>query len=184
MEERQLSFWRWFFAWKGQKSGFLIYADRWLLVHLAVGVLLAWLVPSSLEDASRTSLLPLAAIFIGLSFAWGGNALALLQTEEIEALAQKYGGGLPQYVYAYLSAILVILVSLLLWGLAGLGFFDQLWPTHSHPRQYFVVELILYGLISLTLRECWSVVQSAQLLILTRSMMKRRTKGDTAGRDS
>jgi len=125
-----------------------------------------------LVEAAKAVLLPLASVFVGLSFAWAGNAQALLQTTEIEEITAKHAGGIRNYVFTFLAAILTILVTLVLWGIAGLGLFDKQWPTPIHPKLYFVVGTILYSTASLTLRECWQVVIGAQLLLLTRKDVK------------
>ncbi|HQH71617.1 MAG TPA: hypothetical protein PK360_06010, partial [bacterium] len=118
-------------------------------------------------------LLPIAGIFIGLSFAWGGNALALLQPDEIEEMTDYHSGGFEYYVYTYQMAILAILATLVVWGLAGLDLFDLVWPTKSSMSLYFVIKFILYFLGSVALRECWQVVLSAQLLLLARKKIKK-----------
>jgi hypothetical protein len=146
--------------------------DRWLIVHLLIGLSLALVIPVPLAEAAKAVLLPLASVFVGLSFAWAGNAQALLQTTEIEEFTAKHPAGIRNYVFTFLAAILTILVTLVLWGIAGLGFFDKQWPTLIHPKLYFVVATILYAAASVTLRECWQVVIGAQLLLLTRKDVK------------
>jgi hypothetical protein len=161
-------FWEYFLTRRWGDPGIAKFRDRWLLIHIIVGVLLAWAIPSSLVEAARTVLLPLASVFVGLSFAWAGNAHALLQTTEIEKFTNKHPAGVRNYVFTFLAAILTILVALVLWGLAGLGLFDKQWPTPNKPQVYFAVAALLYGFASLTLRECWQVVNGAQLLLITR----------------
>jgi hypothetical protein len=169
-----VSFWRWFFGGnQGARAGARKLLDRWLLLHLVVGTALSILVPVSLKVASNSFLLPLAGIFIGLSFAWGGNAQALLQTSEIEEMSERHPEGFSQYVFTFQLAILVILLTLTLWGLAGLHVFDDLWPTQQRGAPYRIVGAVLYGLASLTLRECWHVVLGAQLLLLARRTIRR-----------
>ena len=178
-----MSFWRWFFGGKGRRPGLLNYFDRWLVLHVGVGLALAFGSPACLAQAATASLLPLAAVFIGLSFGWGANALVLLQTSEIETLAERTDEGLPAYAYAYLSAILAILVALVLWGVAALGFFDKVWPTRGSAIVYTTTEVLLYGMISVAFRECWSVVQSGQLLLLARRVIGRVESRKTSDRD-
>src|SRR5690242_12776613 len=90
--DKPRSFWRWFFL-ASRRSGWRKFADWWLLVHLVVAIMLSVLVPATLKEAASTVLLPLVGILIGLSFAWAGNAQALLQTEEIERLSEYHPGG-------------------------------------------------------------------------------------------
>lgn len=173
------SFWPWLVKGTGAEPGYTRVIDRWLVCHLAVGAGLGLIVPVSVKAAATTLLLPLAAILVGLSFAWGGNAQALLQTEEIEEFAQYREGGFPEYVFTFQLAILTILITLSLWGVAGLGVFDCVWPTSSNEYGYFGVEVLLYAFAALTVRACWHVVLGAQKLLIVRR--KVRAAKDAAG---
>ena len=79
-------FWQWFLTWRWDVPGIYKFWDRWLIVHLAIGLILAWVVLVPLVEASKTVRLPLASVLVGLSFAWAGNAQALLQTAEMKSL--------------------------------------------------------------------------------------------------
>ena len=169
-----ISFWKWFFSGSGAGPGFRRFLDVWIFVHIAMGITASLIIPISLEEAGRSLLLPLAGIFIGLSFAWGGNAQALLQTEEIEKLSSFREGGYEEYIYAYQSAVLLILVSLVSWGVAGLGVFDRVWPIDINSCSYHAITGILYFFASITLRECWHVVLGAQALLLIRFKVRKK----------
>lgn len=173
-----ISFWRWLFVGSGAGPGIRRLFDLWLVVHIAVGTTLSLLVPISLEMSASGLLLPLAGIFIGLSFAWGGNAQALIQTSEIMELAGKRKGGFFEYLYAYQLAILLILSSLTCWALAGLGIFDQVWPVNMQSWQYKVLSTGLFSLASLTLRECWHVVVGAQAMLAIRLALREKNRKD------
>jgi hypothetical protein len=161
-------FWQWFLTRRWDTPGIFKFWDRWLIVHVVVGLTLACLVPVQLLEAAKAVLLPLASVLVGLSFAWAGNAQALLQTTEIEKFSEKHAAGIRTYVFTFLVAILSILVTVVVWGIAGLGVFDTKWPTPRHPKLYIAVSTLLYAAASITLRECWQVVIGAQLLLLTR----------------
>lgn len=132
-------------------------------------------VPVSLKDAANALLLPLAGIFIGLSFAWGGNSQALLQTEEVEKLSEYHSGGFVEYAYTFQMAILVIIGTLVLWGLAGLGVFDSRWPTPNSYYLYHGVSVGMYSMASMAVRECWHVTLGAQFLLVMRREIRKRS---------
>lgn len=163
-----ITFWKWFFVGSGAGPGIRRFLDFWLLLHIALGVGFSLILPITLEKAGTGLLLPLAGIFIGLSFAWGGNAQALLQTKEISKLSKFRKGGFEEYLYSYQAAILLILVSLSLWAIAGLGIFDSVWPTPCLRTEYRLVSGILFFFASMTLRECWHVVLGTQTMLLAR----------------
>lgn len=172
------SFWRWLGRGLGGKAGWRKYADRWLLLHLGIGALAAWLLPVSLAEAAKSVLLPLAGIFVGMSFAWVGNAQAIIQTPELERLGEHHPNGVADYVYTFQSAILAILVTLVLWGLAGLEIFDQPCPWGCPGWLYEATAGLLFAMASLTLRECWQVVMGAQWLLLTQRNVKQVPPSD------
>ena len=148
----------------------------WLLVHILIGTALAVLVKADLQTAANTVLLPLAGIFVGLSFAWAGNAQALLQSPEIEEITRHHEGGFAEYVFVFQTAIFTILVALVLWGLAGLGVFDAHLPPVEYPYFYAILKGVLFFVSSLTLRECWHVVLGAQWMLLVRQEIKKAHK--------
>ena len=159
-------FWRWLVLGLNDRPGYRQLCNWWLIIHVILGISLAAIVGTSVHEAAQTLLLPLAGIFIGLSFAWAGNAQALLQESEIEKLANHHPDGIETYVYTFQLAILVILSTLVAWGLAGLKVFSS--PLFCTQWIQLVIEATLYSLASLTLRECWHVVMGSQLLILSR----------------
>ena len=162
------SFWRWFFRGTGGKQGYRRLINVWLIVHIAVGYFFAKIVIIDLATASDSVLLPLAAVLVGLSFTWAGNAQALLQASEIEKMADFHPGGFPEYAFAFQTAILCILVTLVAWALAGFQVFDKVWPTTTQIGPYFGVKWFLFTLSSATLRECWHIVLGAQWMLLMR----------------
>lgn len=168
-------FWRWFFVGLKARSGLARLANWWLLLHLAVGFSLAYLVTPSktTADIAITFLLPLASILVGLSFAWAGNAQAILQTEELETLSKQLPDGIEGYLYNFQSAILIILVTMTLWGLAAIGLFAGC---------EYTAKIILFALASMTLRECWHVVLASQIMILARYTIRHHEA--KRGRDS
>lgn len=165
-------FWRWFFLGLEDRSGLSeLLINRWCIVHIVVGFIFAQSISVSLDDAARTILLPLAGIFVGLSFAWAGNAQALLQKREIQKISAHLPDGIEAYIYIFQLAILVILVTLVAWGLAGLKIFSL--QIFQAPCVQLFIKTCLYFLASLTLRECWHVVLGSQILILTRHEVRR-----------
>ena len=172
MNAEFIGYWHWFLKGSGGKAGFRRILNKWILFHLSIGLVLTLLVKVDLQTAANAVLLPLAGIFVGLSFAWAGNAQALMQTSEIDEMANFHEGGFEEYVFVYQTAILTILVTLVFWGIAGLSVFDTQWPTQVHNKCYFGVKILLFTLSSLTLRECWHVVMGAQWMLLVQRKIR------------
>lgn len=172
MTNNLVNYWQWFFRGSGGKPGYRRIVNRWIFFHLITGICLSIIIEDDLSACANAVLLPLVGILIGLSFAWAGNAQALMQTTEIGLLSQYHEGGFVEYVYLYQTAILIILFTLVFWGFAGLNIFDKWWPTSMAPRSYFAVRVFLLTLASLTLRACWQVVVGAQWMLLTQKRIK------------
>jgi hypothetical protein len=170
-EMEMVKYWKWFF-----RNGYKRFYDKWLLFHVLVSFLLAGVVPLSLYEASKGLLLPTVGILIGLSFAWSGNALALLSTDEIQEFTGYHDGGIAEYAYVLLSSILSLIVTLVGWGLAGLDIFDSVWPGDSCVLTYYFIKVFLYLILSVSIRECWSVVMGTQMLLLAKVEVARRKK--------
>ena len=167
------TYWHWFLRGSGGNPGFRRLVNKWLIGHFIVAIAVAFIVPVSIREGANSVLLPLAGILIGLSFAWAGNAQALMQTEEFERLASRHKGGFVEYVYTFQTAILAILATLVIWGLAGLDVFDSRWPTPANAIAYFGVKTVLFAAFSMTLRECWHAVVGAGLMLIVRREVKR-----------
>lgn len=168
-----MNYWQWLIRGSGAGPGIRRFVDRWLIAHILIATSISWLNPTSLMSTASSLLLPLAGIFIGLSFAWGGNAQALLETVEIREMADHHPGGFEEYIFTYQSTVLLILTTLVLWGLAGLGIFDKTWPKSCREGSYFTTSFLLFFFASITVRECWHVVVGAHWLLMARYRIKR-----------
>jgi len=173
---RFINFWDWLFQGSGGKSGLRRLADPWMLIHISIGFTLACLVEKPLVDCASSVLLPLAGIIVALSFAWVGNAQALLLTSEMEDMAEKHEGGFVEYIHVYQMAILLILICLVAWCLAGLSVFDSNWPTPKCFYGYLCIKSALFLASSISLRECWHVVLGAQTMLVLQREIKRSRK--------
>ena len=168
-----IGFWEWFFKGSGGKSGFRRLFNLWIFLHILIGVGLSLIIQVNLTIAANSVLLPLVGILIGLAFAWAGNAQALMQSTEIDKLAEKHEGGFIDYVFAYQLAILIILSTIVLWSIAGVEVYDKVWPTELHCIYYFCIKTILYSISSLTIRECWHVVLGSQYMLIVQKKIKK-----------
>lgn len=169
------TFWRWFFKGAGSGPGAKRLWDRWLTLHIGLGLTLSAVVPVSLGDLAQRALLPLMAIFIGLTFSWAGNAHSLMQSEEVARMAGRRAGGMAEYVYTFQLCILVMLSTIVFWVVPTLnlpylipGGFGMLWFEK-------ISEIFLYSILSLALRTSWQAVLGANMLLLSRAKIRKST---------
>lgn len=175
-ETLKINFWEWFFKGQDSSPGYLRIFDRWIFLHLTIGALLSALTPNNTQLISNSVMMPMFGILIGLGLAWAGNAMALLQTDEIEKLSEHVPGGLAQYVFLYQLAILVILLTLVLWSMAAFGIIDAQYNYETHKRTHMLIKAILFCFFSLSLREVWQLVLGTQILMLVKSKISKKAK--------
>jgi hypothetical protein len=155
---REQSFWIWFW-----ERGLASFWDRWLPLHLVVGVVLAFVIDGRLSDFAKGALFPVAAILVGLAFTWAGSIVALLQTAQLQRLGQHKGG---QIVFVLQQAILIILVAIILWSLVAGGLVDGLtWARIQVPR--YIGRTAMFALSSIMIRECWQVTIAVQRSLMS-----------------
>lgn len=161
--KQQFSFWRWWF-----KYGIVKFLDRWLLLHIAVGYLFAKLVPLTFQHVASVIVIPLVGILIGLSFAWVGNAMAILESPQLAKMTAMHTRGIKEYLYTYQSAILILITCIILWSLIALNLHHIPLTLNLSPQFRFFGKLALYAFSSLSIRECWQVVLSTQWLLISK----------------
>jgi hypothetical protein len=164
-------YWRWFVKGSGGEAGYKRLINWWIVLHVAIGVLLSLITTITLEDAARTVLLPFASVFVGLTFAWAVSAQDVLRSPEIRKFTEKRKGGFTEYIYTFQTAILTILVTLVLWSIAGLGVYDNFFPKTDNKTLYTIAKVILFGLSSLSIRECWHAVLGTNSLSIIQKIL-------------
>lgn len=173
--EGELAFWPW--LWR---SGLRKLADPYLALHALVGLLLALGVSRHVSQIAQNVFLPFASVLVGLAFAWGGNAMALLQSKELHAIGSHpvNPGAYRDWVFSYQLAILVILVVLVVWGVAALGMSDDLTlliPGPWRAPAKIAGRIAAFGLSSMAIRESWSVVLGVHSMLLAQDVYRRES---------
>jgi hypothetical protein len=165
--KKQLSFWKWLWGNKETTPGYKHLLGLSQCLHLFIGIILGFMVARPIDIIGCTVLLPFTAVLGGVSFALSGSTQSILQTEELYKITEKHDGGLPEYVFTYQLVILITLVTVISWAIAGLGIFEPLLAGH-HPDIYRFFKILLFTLTSLSIRECWSSTLFSQSLLIMR----------------
>ncbi|MGI6078990.1 MAG: hypothetical protein ACOYCB_12710 [Fastidiosipilaceae bacterium] len=168
------NYWKWLLKGSGGNPGYRRMFDIWMIIHFGIGLFLARIIPGSLERSASMVLIPLVGLFFSLSFTWIGNAQALMQSKEINELANYHEGGFIEYVYVYQTSILMVIIVLILWVLAGLSLFDLRWPTKEDVIFYYIIKAILFSSLSLTIRESWNAIIGTQWMLIAQRIIKSR----------
>lgn len=168
------NYWRWFFLGLSGQPGILKFVNYWMPFHLLIASIIALNLKVSIQDAASVLVLPLAGVFIGLTFAWSGNAQALMQSDDLVEMFEQHKDGLRNYVYTFQNAVLCLLITITLWGLAGLGILSGNWFQGLY--QMFLIKLSLFFFSSLSVRECWHVILGSQFFILAQRDIRKFQK--------
>lgn len=169
-----VSFWKWFSCGSGGRAGYKKLFEKWLIAHISIGVLLAVFAQESLFDVASRLLLPIMGILVGMSFAMTSSFHSIIETREIEKLAEYNAGGYEDYLYTFQLAFLILFFTLAAWALAGIGIFDSY--LKGDIILYKTVQGILYFLFSVSLRESWQIVSGTHALILLRKQITSHKK--------
>jgi len=175
---REFSFWKWWFRY-----GLLTFVNWWLILHLAIGYILFRLVSAPYSHIAQVIVIPLVGVLIGLSLAWAGNAIAIMQTPEFRQMASKHPRGIKEYLYGFQSSILALLVCIVFWSMIALG-------VHASPILLCVshnirisFKIMLFASSSLATRECWQIILSAQWLLLSKHNVEELNKAQAECKD-
>lgn len=142
-----------------------------MFLHVLVGVLGASFINRELADVAQATLLPLMAIFVGLTFSWAGNSHSLLQSNEVIALSRTRSGGIAEYIFTFQLSILVILAAVLFWIIPSLKLRFILDGTFRVGDFNFLAAVLLYAILSLSFRTSWQAVLGANMLLLIRARL-------------
>lgn len=156
-------FWKWLF--KGSREGprgIKNVLDGYLLVHLIISLLLVALLNNDPVTFAQKALFPACSILIGLSMAWTTRASTILQSKELRERLFTAQRPAEDYIYGFQLAILVVMimlvyVAIMAGGGLSLSVFGDPWDARCSAFWMFF-------LISMTLRECWGVINATNML--------------------
>ena len=159
------SFWTWFVSGsrKGPR-GVRNIANRFLFFHTAIAVAATLLIRNDPFSFAQKALFPASSILVGLSIAWTTRAATILQSKELREKLFSDERPPEDYVYGFQLAILVVIlmiiyIAVMAGGGLRLALLGQPWDTLGSA-------FWMYLLFSLTLRECWGVINATNMLMM------------------
>jgi hypothetical protein len=154
----RIDFWDWMWAEKINLLRSIF--DKFVFIHVLVGSVFCYRVHDYV-DFSKTILVPFASIIFGISFAWGGNAVALLSDRHVMKVASCHAKGFEYYVYKFLFSMFVLISVLLLWIFVASDIFSA--NLSIYGRSLFFISLFMS---SVAVREVWSIVIGVQYFLI------------------
>ena len=88
---------------------------------------------------------------------------------------EKHKGGIKEYFFILQTVIFVMLTSIILWGLAGIGIFEMFRTKENNCAKciYITVSFVLYAVLSLSIRICWETVSYAHHIMYTKIQLQK-----------
>jgi hypothetical protein len=178
-------FWIWIIkGFDGSIPGYKYIINKYLVIHLFIGVILSIFIDTPIQQVSEKIIIPLTGILIGLTFSLIGNAQGFLQTEEIIQLSKNVKGGYIVYILNYQLSIFIILITSGIWFLLSIDiacpFNFIIWPIFFESPIIIKIfkGIFFYSLISISIRESWSVIQSIYYLLIAKNKIYEKNKKD------
>lgn len=169
MTRSRETFWRWLLEPGETPRGLWNVVDPYLALHGVIGIGVALLAIPGLAAAASIVTFPLAGVVIGLAFAWGANAVAVMQTPEIQKLGERVPGGVEEYLRLFQLSVLIVLGVVVCWGLCGLSVPQKavslIMGEHVPMALRIGGRVVMYALLSLAIRTAWEVVVGTQELL-------------------
>ncbi|WP_156000835.1 hypothetical protein [Sphingopyxis sp. MC1] len=158
-----INFWKWL-AIKGLngKRGITPLFDRWILLHCAIAAaLVAFLNIDPFKFAGK-ALFPAASILVGMAVAWTSRASTILHDAKFREAIISDDNPPESYFYSYQLSLLIMIstvVYISIMAAGGFSFYVIDRNISSLSSGFF-----LYFLLSVSIRECWSIVNFSSLL--------------------
>jgi hypothetical protein len=163
-------FWTWLACGSNQnRAGWRTLCDRWIALHIFVGSVLSLLVSVDPYSFASKALFPAASILVGMSVAWTSRAAAVLQDPAFRKNVLSDERPLEDYLYGYQLSLLIIITMVICVALTANGGIQISWLSAKMATN--LTAFFMYFLLSLSIRECWSVINFSNLLSLLHSKM-------------
>lgn len=163
-------FWPWFFKRTGRRTGLRALVSKWLILDAAVAATMTFFLQIDGFRFAEKALFPAASILVGMAVAWTARAAMIINDKDFRANFVRDDNPIEDYVYGYQTSILILfsaIVYIAIMAAGGFKFF--IW---NEEASRLMSSFFMYGLISLTIRECWSVINFTNLLSLLSASAK------------
>lgn len=163
----RFQFWRWLASGLSREPGWKRVINKWTVFHIACGAAAGVAIDEPLSDVGRLAILPVCGALAALSFVWAGTANSIIASPQFRKVALN-AGGVEEYAYSFLLAVLVALTTVVLWLVAALGGFAL---TEQSEGASFIVRTLLFALLCASIREGWGSALAAQWLLISSTII-------------
>lgn len=158
-------FWPWFFTGAGgAPAGFRFLFSRWMIFDFLLAVGCIKFLNANAFDFASKALFPAASILVSMAIAWSNRASTVLQSGDFRAEIIRDSNPLEDYLYGFqlsMGVMMGTVVYVAIMAAGGLNFYIYDLNASQNASAFF-----LYALLSMSVRECWSVMNFSSLLSL------------------
>jgi hypothetical protein len=126
-----------------------------------------FLMPVSPYAFAAKALFPAASILVGMAVAWTSRAAAVLQDEKFRSAVIDNDRPIEAYLYGYQLSLLIIIVMVIFVSITANGGI-QIYGFSQRIAEA-TTAIAMYSLLSISIRECWSVINFSNLLSILHS---------------
>jgi hypothetical protein len=159
------TFWQWLISGsENSPAGIFNILNRYLSVHILVAILALLLIRVDAFTFAKSALFPASSILIGISMAWSTRAAVVFQDNEMRERLFDSTRPPEDYVYSFQLAVFVIVFMVCYTAIMAAGGLKV--TTGNYKIEQIGSSFFLYFLMSLSVRECWGVVNFTNMLML------------------
>ena len=163
-------FWPWMLARSGRKTGYRLLLSPWLALDALIAAGLVYGLRVDGFEFAQRALFPAASILVGMAVGWTTRAATIVSDAKFRNNMVSDGNPLEDYVYGYQLSILILFLCICYIAIMSSGGFN--FYIFSEKLSSIFSSYFMYFLISLTIRECWSVINFTNLLSILNSKIR------------
>lgn len=167
------TFWKWLLG-PHESGGFNITTvfDGWLFFHASIALILLFLLRVTPYEFAAKALFPAASILVGMAVAWTSRAATILQDKNFKSKMISEKNPIENYVYSYQFSLLIIISCVVFVSIMASGGIN--FKFINPNLAYNVSGFSMYFLLSMSIRECWQVINFSSMLSLLSDKVHER----------
>lgn len=150
---------------KGSESappGIFNIVNEWIIFHILIAIFFSFFAASDPFSFAGKALFPASSILIGISIAWTTRASTILQSKDLRDALFSLERPAEDYIYGFQLAIFVVIIMVIFVAIMAGGGFNFIVFNQNVDRK--LSGFWMYLILSLSLRECWGVVNFTNML--------------------
>lgn len=160
-----ITFWPWFFKGVGiSPPGYRSLLSIWLLLDFGLAAFCTKFLSADAFAFASKALFPAASILVSMAIAWSNRASTVLQNEDFRTAMLGDSNPGEDYLYGFQLSMAIMLGTVIYTAIMAAGGFNFYVYDVNISRN--ISGFFLFVLLSMSVRECWAVMNFSSLLSL------------------